>query len=59
LTGPEKGPIIYYINEVIMNTPNWIKNSGKNKKGRGISKGRIKARRQALRALKVKIGKEM
>ena len=42
-----------------MNTPDWIKNSGKNKKGRGIAKGRIKARRQALRCLKVKIGKEV
>ena len=34
-------------------------NSGKNKKGRGIAKGRIKARRQALKCLKAKIGKEM
>ena len=38
-----------------MNTPNWVKNSGKNKKGRGISKGRIKARRQALKALRYKL----
>ena len=38
-----------------MNTPNWQKNSGKNKKGRGVGKGRLRARRQALRALKVKI----
>ena len=30
-------------------------NSGKNKKSRGVSKGLIKARRQALRALKIKI----
>ena len=42
-----------------MNTPNWMKNSGKAKKGRGIAKGRIKARRQALKCLKVKIGKEV
>ena len=34
-----------------MNTPNWQKNSGKNKKGRGVSKGVIKARKQALKAL--------
>lgn len=34
-----------------MNTPNWVKNSGKNKKGRGVSKGVIKARKQALKAL--------
>ena len=39
-----------------MNTPNWQKNSGKNKKGRGIAKGRIKARKQALKALKARIG---
>ena len=31
-------------------------NSGKAKKGRGVSKGRIKARRQALKALRAKIG---
>ena len=37
------------------NTPNWIKNSGKAKKGRGVSKGVIKARRQALKCLKAKI----
>ncbi len=34
-----------------MNTPNWQKNSGKNKKGRGVCKGVIKARKQALKAL--------
>jgi len=37
------------------NTPNWAHNSGKNKKGRGVAKGRIRARRQALKCLKVKI----
>jgi len=42
-----------------MNTPNWIKNSGKNKKGRGVAKGVIRARRQALKALRAKIGKEI
>lgn len=36
------------------NTPNWIKNSGKPKKGRGISKGRLRARRQILQAVKAK-----
>lgn len=30
-------------------------NSGKAKKGRGIAKGRLKARRQALKALKARI----
>ena len=40
-----------------MNTPNWIKNSGKAKKGRGVAKGVIKARRQALKALRAKIDK--
>ena len=33
------------------NTPNWQKNSGKNKKTRGISKGVIKARKQSLKSL--------
>ena len=36
-------------------TPNWQHNSGKNKKGRGIAKGVIKARKQALKALKEKL----
>ena len=36
-------------------TPNWIKHSKKDKKGRGVSKGIIKARKQALRALKLKL----
>ena len=38
-----------------MNIPNWMKNSGKAKKGRGVSKGVIKARRQSLKCLKAKI----
>ena len=37
-----------------MNTPNWMKNSGKPKKGRGIAKGRLKSRRQTLQAVKAK-----
>ncbi len=36
-------------------TPNWMKNSGKQKKGRGVNKGIIRARKQALRALKNKL----
>ncbi len=36
-------------------TPNWQKNSGKNKKGKGMCKGIIKARKQALKALKAKL----
>jgi hypothetical protein len=35
-----------------LNTPNWQKNSGKDKKTKGICKGQLKARRQALKALK-------
>ena len=38
-----------------MRVPNWVKNSGKNKKGRGVAKGVIKARKQALKALLNKI----
>jgi hypothetical protein len=38
-----------------MNTPNWIKNSGKSKNPRGVSKGKIKSRRQSLQALKRKL----
>ena len=36
-------------------TPNWQKNSGKKKKSRGVCKGIIKSRKQALRALKNKL----
>lgn len=39
-----------------MNTPNWAHNSGKNKKAKGMCKGRLKARRQALKALKKRLG---
>ena len=35
-----------------MTTPNWAHNSGKPKKTRGVCKARLKARRQALKALK-------
>jgi hypothetical protein len=34
-----------------MNTPNWMKNSGKDKKGKGTCKARLKARRQSLKCL--------
>jgi len=37
-----------------MTTPNWIHNSGKNKNPKGVSKGRIKARKQVLQHLKSK-----
>ena len=40
-----------------MNTPNWAHNSGKAKKAKGMCKARLKARRQALRALKARIAK--
>ena len=39
-----------------MNTPNWQKNSGKNKKGKGTCKGIIKAHKQSLKCLKAKLG---
>ena len=37
-----------------MNTPNWQHNSEKKKKTRGISKNKIKGRKQALNHLKKK-----
>ena len=37
-------------------TPNWIKNSGKQKKTKGTCKAVLKARKQALKALKAKMG---
>jgi hypothetical protein len=33
-------------------TPNWIHNSGKKKNPRGVSKNKIKSRKQALSHLK-------
>ena len=38
-----------------MTTPNWQKNSGKGKKTRGMCKGQIKARKQALQSLKLSL----
>jgi len=38
-----------------MNTPNWIKNSGKPKNPRGVSKGVIRSKKQSLQALKRKL----
>ena len=35
--------------------PNWMHNSGKDKKGKGVAKGVIRARKQALRSLKNKL----
>jgi hypothetical protein len=37
-----------------MTTPNWIHNSGKQKNTKGISKGKIRARKQVLQYLKEK-----
>jgi hypothetical protein len=37
-----------------MTTPNWQHNSGKDKNPRGVSKGKIKARKQVLKCLKEK-----
>jgi hypothetical protein len=36
-------------------TPNWVHNSGKKKKTKGCCKGVLKARKQALQALKNKL----
>ena len=38
-----------------MTTPNWMKNSGKDKKGKGVSKGIIRAKKMALKSLKAKL----
>ena len=38
-----------------MNTPNWQKHSKKDLKGKGVSKGQMRARKQALKALKAKL----
>ena len=37
-----------------MTIPNWVHNSGKEKKAKGICKGKIKARKQVLQVLKAK-----
>ena len=34
-----------------MNTPNWAHNSGKQKKTKGMCKGKLKARKQSLKHL--------
>lgn len=38
-----------------MTTPNWIHNSGKQKNTKGTCKGKLKARKQVLQALKLKL----
>lgn len=38
-----------------MNVPNWQKHSKKDLKGKGVCKGRQRARKQALRALKAQL----
>jgi len=40
-----------------MNTPNWQHNSGKSKQTKGMCKGQIVAREQALKSLKLKYSK--
>ena len=37
-----------------MKVPNWQHNSNKPKRTKGISKGKLKARKQALKSLKTK-----
>jgi hypothetical protein len=39
-----------------MRKPNWQHNSGKEKKGKGRCKGRVRASKQVLRALLVRFG---
>jgi len=46
-------PLLFVYRSKTM-TPNWIHNSGKKKNPKGISKGKIKARKQVLQSLKVK-----
>ena len=36
-------------------TPNWIHHSKKDKKGKGVCKGILRARKQALKSLKIKL----
>jgi hypothetical protein len=36
-------------------TPNWQHNSGKSKQTRGMCKGKVKARKQSLQHLKLKL----
>ena len=38
-----------------MKVPNWQKHSKKDKKTKGMCKGQLRARRQALKALKAKL----
>ena len=40
-----------------MNTPNWKHNSGKSKQTKGMCKGQIVARKQALKSLLLKLSK--
>lgn len=37
------------------NTPNYVHNSGKKKKTKGTCKGLLKARKQSLKSLKLKL----
>jgi len=53
---PSKCPIIVsQPNKTEMTTPNWQHNSNKNKKTKGTCKGQLKARKQALQSLKLKL----
>ena len=38
-----------------MTTPNWMHNSGKDKKTKGTCKSVLKSRKQSLRSLKLKL----
>jgi len=40
-----------------MNMPNWKHHSKKDRKGKGTCKGRLKARKQSLQHLKMKLGR--
>lgn len=53
---PNRCPIIVsQPNKTEMTTPNWQHNSNKNKKTKGTCKGQLKARKQALQSLKLKL----
>ena len=41
----------------MISLPNWVHNSGKVKRGKGTCKGRLKARKQALKVIQNKFAK--
>ena len=55
--GTSTVPSNYNKERIMSNTPNWQHNSKKDKKGKGVCKGRLRASKQSLRALKAKLNK--